>query len=201
MGERLYCDKRVKGETRMKLRLLATTIAVIMALTIGSTAGAYLVEPQINRQIAAHTVAETARAVGYAESSTIIQAASADWWAAQNEIESQLDLLTRVVWFEAGSSWISDRQQQLVAAVVCNRVADSRFPSTLNGVVYQSGQYSCSGRLYSISASAIPARVRANAKAAAYGQVECPANVVFQAGFRQGRGVYEKGYNTYFCYG
>lgn len=185
----------------MKLRLITALVAVIMALTICSTAGAYLVEPQINRQIAAHTVAETARSVGYAETSAIIQTAQSDWWAAQAEIDSQIDLLARVIWFEAGSNWISDRQQQLVAAVVCNRVADSRFPSTLSGVVYQSGQYSCSGRLYSISASAIPARVKANARAAAYGQVECPANVVFQAGFRQGRGVYERGYNTFFCYG
>lgn len=182
-------------------RIITAAVAVIMALTIGSTAGAYLLEPQVNRQIVAHTVAETARSVGYAETSAIIQTAQADWWAAQSEIDSQLDLLTRVVWFEAGSNWISDRQQQLVAAVVCNRVADSRFPSTLSGVVYQSGQYSCSGRLYSISESAIPARVKANAKAAAYGQVECPASVVFQAGFRQGRGVYERGYNTFFCYG
>lgn len=186
----------------MRTRIIAWIITMVLTMTaLTGGASAYLVEPQVNRQIAAHTVAETARSVGYAETSAIIQAAQADWWAAQAEIDSQLDLLTRVVWFEAGSSWISDRQQQLVAAVVCNRVADSRFPSTLSGVVYQTGQYSCSGRLYSISASSIPARVRANAKTAAYGQVECPANVVFQAGFRQGKGVYERGYNTFFCYG
>lgn len=183
-------------------RIITAILALIITMTVLTTgAGAYLLEPQVNRQVAAHYVAESARSVGYAESSEIIQAAQRDWWQAQSEIDSQLDLLTRVVWFEAGSSWISDRQQQLVAAVVCNRVADARFPSTLNGVVYQTGQYSCSGRLYSISASAIPARVRANARAAAYGQVECPASVVFRAGFRQGKGVYEKGYNTYFCYG
>lgn len=182
-------------------RLITTALALMMALALTTSAGAYLLEPQVNRQIAAHAVAETARSVGYAESSEIIQAAQRDWWQAQSEIDSQLDLLTRVVWFEAGSNWISDRQQQLVGAVVCNRVADSRFPGTLSGVVYQPGQYSCSGRLYSISASNIPARVKANARAAAYGQVECPANVVFQAAFRQGKGVYERGYNTYFCYG
>lgn len=182
-------------------RIIAVLIAVITTLALTTSAEAYLVEPQVNRQIAAHVVAETARSVGYAESSAIIQAASADWWAAQSEIDSQLDLLTRVVWFEAGSSWISDRQQQLVGAVVCNRVADPRFPGTLNGVVYQPGQYSCSGRLYSISRSNIPARCYYNARAAAYGMVECPANVVFQAAFRQGKGVYEKGYNTFFCYG
>lgn len=182
-------------------RLITAALALVLAFALTTSAGAYLVEPQVNRQIAAHYVAEAARSVGYAESSEIIQAAQRDWWQAQGEIDASLDLLTRVVWFEAGSNWISDRQQQLVAAVVCNRVADSRFPSTLKGVVYQSGQYSCSGRLYSISASAIPARVRANAKAAAYGQVECPSNVVFQAAFRQGKGVYERGYNTFFCYG
>ena len=185
----------------MRRRLLTALLALITAVALTTSAGAYLVEPQVNRQIAAHTVAETARAVGYAETSAIVREAQADWWAAEAEIQDQLDLLARVVWFEAGSNWISDRQQQLVAAVVCNRVADSRFPGTLKGVVYQQGQYSCSGRLYSISASAIPARVKANARAAAYGQVECPANVVFQAGFRQGKGVYERGYNTFFCYG
>lgn len=182
-------------------RIITALTAVIMALVLTTSAGAYLVEPQVNRQIAAHTVAETARSVGYAENSAIIQTAQADWWAAQSEIDASLDLLTRVVYFEAGDNRLSDRQQQLVAAVVCNRVADARFPGTLNGVVFQSGQYSCSGRLYSISASAIPARVKANARAAAYGQVECPTNVVFQAGFRQGTGVYERGYRTYFCYG
>ena len=185
----------------MMKRLITAALALVLALALTTSAGAYLVEPQVNRQIAAHYVAEAARSVGYAESSAIIQAASADWWAAQSEIDASLDLLTRVVYFEAGDNRLSDRQQQLVAAVACNRVADSRFPSTLSGVVYQQGQYSCSGRLYSISASSIPARVRANAKAAAYGQVECPANVVFQAGFRQGKGVYERGYNTFFCYG
>ena len=186
----------------MRLRIFAAAGAVIMALTVLPVgAGAHYFTAQENRQIAAHTVAEAARSVGYSEDSAIIKAASADWWEAQNDIEAQLDLLTRVVWFEAGSSWISDRQQQLVAQVVINRCFDSRFPSTIHSVVYAPGQYSCTGRLYSISRSNIPARCYYNARAAAYGMVDCPASVVFQAGFKQGTGVYERGYRTYFCYG
>lgn len=183
-------------------RLITAALALVMALTvIGGSASAHYFDAQEQKKEGAHAVAEMARAYGYAEDSTIIQAASADWWAAENEIQGELDLLTRIVWFEAGSNWISDRQQQLVAAVVINRCNDARFPSTIKGVAYQPGQYSCSGRLYSISRSNIPARCYYNARAAAYGMVECPANVVFQAGFRQGKGVYERGYNTYFCYG
>ena len=184
-------------------RIVTALVAVIMALTVSTTAGAYLGEPQINRQIAAHTVAETARSVGYAESSAIIQAASADWWAAQSEIDSQLDLLTRVVYFEAGDNRLSDRQQQLVAAVACNRVADSRFPNTLKGVIYQTKptiQYSCASSLYSVGLSSIPARCYENARLAAYGQVDCPDSVVWQAGFPQGRGLYCKIGNTWFCW-
>ena len=186
----------------MRLRIFAAAGALIMALTVLPVgAGAHYFTAQENRKIAAHTVAETARSVGYGEDSAIIKAASADWWEAETEIQNELDLLTRVIWFEAGSSWISARQQQLVGAVVMNRCADPRFPATISGVVYQKGQYSCSGRLYSISRSNIPARCYYNARAAAYGMVDCPASVIFQAGFRQGTGVYEKGYRTYFCYG
>ncbi len=184
-------------------RIIAALVAAIMALTIGSTAGAYLVEPQVNRQIAAHAVAETARSVGYAENSAVIQAAQADWWAAQSEIDASLDLLTRVVYFEAGDNRLSDRQQQLVAAVACNRVADSRFPSTLKGVIYQTKptiQYSCAASLYSVGLSSIPARCYENARLAAYGQVDCPDSVVWQAGFPQGRGLYCKIGNTWFCW-
>jgi len=182
-------------------RLITALLALVVALcALSGSAGAYYMEPYENRKTAAHMVAETARAVGYTDDSAVIQAAQADWWAAQTQIDTQLDLLARVVWFEAGSSWISDRQQQLVAAVVINRCNDSRFPGTISGVVYQKGQYSCSGKLYSISRSNIPARCYSNAMAAAYGQVDCPSNVIFQAAFKQGR-VYEHGFNTWFCYG
>lgn len=50
-------------------------------------------------------------------------------------------LLAEIVWHEAGSSWISQYNKAKVAAGVMNRVNDSRFPSTVYGVLTQRGQF------------------------------------------------------------
>ena len=76
--------------------MIRRVIALVLALALTApvlTAGAYYMEPYEYRKIAAHTVAETARSVGYAETSDIIRAAQADGWAAQNQIDADLDLL------------------------------------------------------------------------------------------------------------
>lgn len=178
----------------------AIAVAVVVWIVGNCTAGAGYFDAHEQRKEAAHTMAEAARELGYAEDSVIITEAKAHYNAAQDEIDGELDMLGRVVYFEAGSSWISDRHQQLVACVVLNRCADSRFPATITDNVYKRGQYDCASRLYSISRDKIPARCFDNAKAAAYGAVECPATVVWQAQFKQGRGTYERIGNTYFCY-
>lgn len=181
----------------IKIIIIAALVAVITAL---GTAGAGYFDAHEARKEAAHTMAEAARELGYGEDSVIITEAKAHYNAAQGEIDGELDMLARVVYFEAGSSWISDRHQQLVACVLLNRCADSRFPATISDNVYKRGQYACAGKLYSISRDKIPTRCFDNAKAAAYGAVECPATVVWQAQFKQGKGTYEKIGNTYFCY-
>lgn len=187
----------------MKRIITAALVIGLAVMLMTGTASAHYFDKQEQAKEAAHAVAETARAYGYAEDSAVIQAASADWWAAQNQIEQELDLLTRVVYFEAGANNLTDRHQQLVACVVVNRCADPRFPSNIHDVVYAVNpiQYSCYRWLYSVDRSQIPARCYDNAKKAAYGQVDCPATVVWQAGFLQGRGIYEKIGNTYFCWG
>lgn len=54
---------------------------------------------------------------------------------------SDLNLLTRLVYGEArGEPY---QGMVAVAATVLNRVADSRFPNTISGVIYQSGAYTC----------------------------------------------------------
>lgn len=186
----------------MRLRYISAALAVItvLAICMGPTSAAGYLDPQIKRQEAAHAVAETARQYGYAEDSAVIQAAQADWWAAQSQIDKDLEFLTRVVWCEAGSSWLSDRHQQLVACVVLNRCADPRFPNTIRDVVYAPGQYRCTSWLYRDSWDKIPARCYENARKAAYGEVDCPACVVWQSGGFQGVGLYCKIGNTYFCY-
>lgn len=181
----------------IKIIIIAALIAVIAAL---GTAEAGYFDAAEQRKAAAHQMAEAARELGYTEDSVIITEAKAHYNAAQDEIDGELDMLGRVVYFEAGSSWISDRHQQLAACVVLNRCADERFPATISGNVYKRGQYACSGKLYTISRDKIPTRCFDNAKAAAYGAVDCPASVVWQAQFRQGKGTYERIGNTYFCY-
>ncbi len=154
--------------------LVAAVVAVaVIVWAAGScSASAGYFDAAEAKKAAAHQMAEAARSLGYGEDSVIIAEAKAQYNAAQDEIDGELDMLARVVYFEAGSSWISDRHQQLVACVLLNRCADSRFPDSIKGNVYRKGQYACSGRLYSISAAQIPTRCYDNAKAAAYGWVE-----------------------------
>ena len=183
---------------RIVIAIIAVCVILIIAMCVQAGAGYF--DAAENRKTAAHQMAEAARELGYGEDSAIITEAKAHYNAAQDEIDTELDMLGRVVYFEAGSYWISDRHQQLVACVVLNRCADSRFPATIKDNVYKRGQYSCASKLYTISREKIPARCFDNAKAAAYGAVECPTGVIYQAQFKQGRGTYERIGNTYFCY-
>lgn len=52
-----------------------------------------------------------------------------------------VELLACVIYQEAGSDNICDDCRYRVADVVLNRVADSRYPDTIYGVLTQSGQY------------------------------------------------------------
>lgn len=172
-----------------------------LAMVLTSTADAGYFDAAELRKAEAHATAEAARSRGAAEDDETIRAAQAEWWKAETAIQEELDMLGRVVYFEAGSSWLSDRHQQLVACVLLNRCADARFPATIKENVYKKGQYSCASRLYNKSRDSMPKRCFDNARAAAYGEVSCPAGVIYQAQFKQGSGVYEKIGNTYFCWG
>ena len=55
-----------------------------------------------------------------------------------------LYLLARLVESEAGNE--SYETKMMVASVVMNRVADSRFPNTIKEVVYQKGQFEVTSR-------------------------------------------------------
>ena len=111
--------------------------------------------------------------------------------------KGDLNLLARVVYAEAGSDWCSDEMQLLVANVVINRMRDRRFPDTLRGVVYQRGQYACAYKLGRVKPNA---RAVKNAKRVLDGERFCPAKVVYQSEFRQGKGLWKKVGNQYFCY-
>ena len=112
--------------------------------------------------------------------------------------EEDLDLLARVIYGEAGCSWCSDAEQLAVGSVVLNRVKCDLYPDTIYDVVYQKGQYAC------VHSSAfrgkIPKRCYDNARFLLENGSVLPANVVFQAQFRQGSGTYVKIGVHYFCY-
>lgn len=112
--------------------------------------------------------------------------------------QADLDLLARVIYCEAGSSWATDEHQLAVGSVVLNRVADSRFPNTISGVVYQKGQYACvpNGMINRTPSE----RAVKNAKYLLENGVTTPTNIVWQAQFKQGKGVWKYIQGHYFCY-
>lgn len=109
-----------------------------------------------------------------------------------------LEILAHLLGGEAGSDWCSDQMIYYVGSVVLNRVAADDFPDTIEGVVFQEGQYACtwdgnydrkpSERHYLIAEDLLR-----------NGSL-LPPDVVFQAEFEQGSGVYAKVQNMYFCY-
>lgn len=112
--------------------------------------------------------------------------------------ENELELLANLINAEAGADWCSDEMMYGVGSVVLNRIESDKFPDTLEGVIFQSGQYQCTWdgnmnkpvceRSYRIAYDLL-------SNGSTY-----PKNVVYQAGFTQGSGIHEKIQNMYFCY-
>ena len=121
--------------------------------------------------------------------------------------KENLKLLSILVELEAGSSWLTDEQQSLVACVVLNRIKSPLFPNTLHDVIYQRNpiqyQSAWSKAIKTVEPSE---RVIKNVKRVLDGKFTCPSNVLFQSEKPQGDGIYKKFYNrythttTYFCY-
>lgn len=121
--------------------------------------------------------------------------------------DDDLYCLAAVIWQEAGASWASDRLQLMVANVVMNHVESPYFPNTIRGVLtrpYAYGTMAWTGiKLPTandpITQAAID-RCYANAKKILDGYRLLPSNVIYQAGFVQGSGVYAYESGVYFCY-
>lgn len=119
--------------------------------------------------------------------------------------EEDLDLLSRLITAEMGASWVSDEIQLYVGSVVLNRLHSDLYPGeTIYEVIYQDGQYSptWTGAINNTPDE----RTIENAKKLLTDGSILPENVVFQANFKQGDGVYCEYYDevlgttTYFCY-
>lgn len=220
----------------MKKFLIATLLCMALTVTMVPMAFAadsnYIecmaaIQEQRTIQDQAHQTAESLRKKGYSDSSAYVQAAKSTWNEAQKAIagyqklaqysDEDIRILTTTVFHEAGHT--TEQLRQYVAQVVLNRVEDSRFPDTVKGVITQPGQYSTKYATVE-AANAIQATDSKNGtyyygicedsvKAAMMGQVEMPSNVLYQANFSQGKGVWKSVYfnsgwyasTSYFCYG
>lgn len=158
----------------------------------------------------AHEMAENARYLGFPEDCTIIKEAQRIWWAnhdrrkaALAEIEelqrpsyseADLDLLSRLVYAEAGCTWIPDWVQQAVASVVINRVNSPVYPGSIREVIYQPGQY---GPAWSGSIERpADARTIENCRKVLENGSTLPAAVMGQNGTATGNGVYTTYYDS-----
>ncbi len=116
---------------------------------------------------------------------------------------SDLDLMAQIIWWENGMN--SDRCMLLTGSVVLNRVADKGFPDSIYGVWSDKGQYST--YKYIGKDEDIPDHVYDLARELLEHGSLAPADVIYQAMFKQGSGVYEQIESSYskkdieyFCY-
>jgi len=160
-----------------------------------------------DKQAQAHEIALLAREMGLPESDPIIVRAQEIWEAEQRQFIIDRDIIATVIYNEAWAG-CTDRHRELVAAVIMNRVKSDKFPNTVYDVVAQKGQYLL-GYANGDPCYTPPLEVREEcqeiAARALMGEIDCPDNVLYQAEFKQGSGVYEVGNTnystTYFCYG
>lgn len=117
--------------------------------------------------------------------------------------DDDLFYLAAAVCREAGGE--SEEIQLLVANVIINRVNSSHYPDTIYEVLTQYKQY---GTMWKHGVSfpdwaddKVKEQCYSVAKRILEGERFCPEDVLFQAEFKQGSGVYKQfGDDYYFCY-
>lgn len=230
-------EMEINSMKKMRRFLTAAVLCVALAATMVPMAFAAAdsnynkcmaeIQEQRTIQSQAHQTAQILRAQGHSESNAYIQAAKSTWTEAAKMIkgyqklsqysDEDIRILTTTVYYEAGNT--TEQLRQYVAQVALNRVADRRFPNTVKGVITQAGQYSTK------YASAQTAQMLQNkdAKNGTYTYAVCensvkqammgmsgmPGNVIYQANFTQGKGVWKTvnysskwfSSTSYFCYG
>ena len=89
------------------------------------------------RQDELHRMADSLRLAGLSEDDPALQALSAEWWAQ----EEALNIIAKVVRYEADPQWCEWEHSVAVAVVILNRVNSPYFPASVKEVVAAPGQY------------------------------------------------------------
>ena len=147
---------------------------------------------------------QTAYFSQYGEAEEILEAMAQAEAPKAAYTQADLDLLSRLIYAEAGCTWIPDWVQRMVGSVVLNRVESQYYPDTIREVIYQPGQYAPT---WDGSLQKTPdARTIENARYLLEHGSICPENVVGQNSIVTGSGVYTSYYDQvldttiYFCY-
>lgn len=147
---------------------------------------------------------QTAYFSQYGEAEEILEAMAQAEAPKAAYTQADLDLLSRLIYAEAGCTWIPDWVQRMVGSVVLNRVESQYYPDTIREVIYQPGQYAPT---WDGSLQKTPdARTIENARYLLEHGSICPENVVGQNSIITGNGVYTSYYDQvldttiYFCY-
>lgn len=108
-----------------------------------------------------------------------------------------LDLLARLIHCENGEAVDGEEACWYTGSVVINRINNPRYPNTVEGVVYDTGQYDCLDKLYRETPSDIEYEVAAELLSSGSA---IPENVLYAAEFLQGSGEYDSKGQTIYCY-
>lgn len=112
--------------------------------------------------------------------------------------------LAHLIYAEAGANYCSDVMQMGVASVAINRLCSDKYPNTIDGVIFQNGQYSCTWNgMYEREPDE---RAWSNAKKILDEGCTLPKDVLYQAEFTQGTVYLKEAFNNgsgtrymYFC--
>ena len=174
-------------------------VVSIIRLSDAYKQGGEAVPGWTNRMTAARDIAEMARENGAQEDDQIITTLQEIWQRDYNDMQ----MIAKAISHEA--PYCPYWHQVAVGAVILNRVADPRFPDSVYDVLIAPLQYNPS---YTYDFVGISEQHYQAAIDAMNGNHDVPANVVYQAEFFQGSGIWETSpvwtpyYSsvTYFCY-
>ena len=136
------------------------------------------------KQDALHQAAEILRAAGFSDDSTEIRALSAAWW----QQEEDLNIIAKVIQYEANPQYCGWEHSVAVGVVVLNRVASPYFPDTVREVVAAPGQYLPA---YTWGFDGISRLSYEAAKAAMDGDHDVPADAYWQDNKIQGTSIWK----------
>lgn len=114
-----------------------------------------------------------------------------------------VETLARVIHAENSNEVDGEEASWCVAGEVLERVYDEEFPNTIEGVIYQRGQFECTwnGGLYREEPTDIEYEISAEAmQLYLEGGRILPEGVVYGSEQFQGSRLYKKIGKTYFCY-